>query len=1568
MCSVTHEALLSCQSVLDLVWTDQDDGTTLDGLLGRSPILDAMAALCSQECRLEDMVDASNGMYQVHSAYDNGLDRHEQQVARCSESRCTLELIKCGPKCKKQPVLARILAAQQDPSRIYDAFPDTEVIAFETCALQECFQAKCKDDSTRLQSFLKQHPSFVSPMTSEGLATCSDISVCQFGEIIPRFNMFCAKSCAACLDLGVTKQCADLDSELWVDEHHFKLRNVTDTYGIETCKEVLAIAGDQTCVPSTDGDGTFMSSASIYSHMCAESCATHSVPHLHLGSSNPCEDSLWKATQSQLSMVCNLDGPCSCHGRTVTCNGDINTVWGMDFPQTANSFSVKDANIPTLRVPVINEGSAPNPSAGLISITMTRCKLERIASLSFSQSQASLSILQLRHNNIRTIDQQAFVQIPQLVLLDLTDNALEELPSWSFHGLSNLRTLCLDQNRLTSVSGKLLEHLTSLHILTMNRNRLDQIPSNFFSTTSLLNVFGARSNALFSLAGTAFSALTALISLDLAANKFTMVLWTEFAPLRALKDLDLTANNIEGIERQTTRFNSTTTPLKLEHLLMNGNPSQCSLIWTTNGRQLRCQCSNSYYGDGQYCEETTHQRMQRMDGQCDSLLAGISCSTSCNVPLHEGEGKVFCSADGRWVQRDISLPDPDLTPLSTAVVGDEYLMPVPTPLNGTQTTVTVVRNPLASSLIQSMVSSSDYFSECITASFVEDGTLEQVAGGSPGVSYVRMLFTRKVECHHDNYGELAGSIQISGIPLRMEISVSSGRHIYMQPIRLYPGDTPAPRPMSYGTDCKSKVVVLAPGATIYCELSGSDIFVRNGGRTGSFTTVSKLPNGLKLNERNGALYGTIEKLEDNQDQLELYSVHVVAIDSRKQMHGRIQAVEITVVPVEKVVDTAVVGTVGEFFESGIPLFRLNYGYKTTQGSTEPSSKELSGTEGHVIAQIGLGVKNSFRVIEPLPDGLVLNPSTGLLYGIPATPTIDPAKITVLRSLTFDNMPVLDRPNLTSHTLFLTILPETVISWRFSADATLQWLNFVPGNALPTGTLLAQYQGIKPASRFLTIPAKGHPGRTFTPQFNSNTLPQGLRLHPLTGEILGTPTEAGVFNVVIGATLAAYNNSTVAAENVTMSRSFQLSIQGCNVDSCSSRGECVHAGTSKRAHCKCESGYLGELCNDEARTETARSGEKETRKLKVAVYVLSAVLILLFIGILASYTYRHRFAKTPTKNDRDTVVTNIRLTAPPTTDLPTTSRNDVATTLEDTASVSKRLHAREDNVEATEDDAREPFPTLQAGSIIIGPKLGEGSFGYLYKAFHSNGGSEPNRIVTAHVFKAAVSKGDSVIIAKLQAEALNARRHPNIVDFVAIYPHPGSTDLAPIIVLEYCNNGLLHQYLSCFTGARVLTLGCKLKMAHDVACGMAFLTGLNLGGTLAGQTVLVGSNFECKISTLGFKGNVRWTAVDVLEGGSPTIASDVWSFGVIMVEIFTNRKAQSGYRLERPSRCPEGFYGSVMSRCWAVDPAARPSFQNLAGFIGDLCGMLEKEVNGYDREVDVEVGWYGARFRTEICTR
>ena len=125
--------------------------------------------------------------------------------------------------------------------------------------------------------------------------------------------------------------------------------------------------------------------------------------------------------------------------------------------------------------------------------------------------------------------------------------------------------------------------------------------------------------------------------------------------------------------------------------------------------------------------------------------------------------------------------------------------------------------------------------------------------------------------------------------------------------------------------------------------------------------------------------------------------------------------------------------------------------------------------------------------------------------------------------------------------------------------------------------------------------------------------------------------------------------------------------------------------------------------------------------------------------------------------------------------------------------------------------------------------------------------------------------------------------------------------------------------------------------------------------LASRNVLLGSDLTAKIADFGMSREavdqkyyssgggpvaVRWAAPEALENRKFSEQSDVWSFGILLFEIWTNAelpylgmnndkvwtKVLAGYRLPCPPECPQEVY-SIMKACWA-DGGYRPLFSEL----------------------------------------
>ncbi|KAG7259879.1 hypothetical protein CRUP_021524 [Coryphaenoides rupestris] len=95
--------------------------------------------------------------------------------------------------------------------------------------------------------------------------------------------------------------------------------------------------------------------------------------------------------------------------------------------------------------------------------------------------------------------------------------------------------------------------------------------------------------------------------------------------------------------------------------------------------------------------------------------------------------------------------------------------------------------------------------------------------------------------------------------------------------------------------------------------------------------------------------------------------------------------------------------------------------------------------------------------------------------------------------------------------------------------------------------------------------------------------------------------------------------------------------------------------------------------------------------------------------------------------------------------------------------------------------------------------------------------------------------------------------------------------------------------------------------------------------------------------------VKWMAPESIFDNLYTTLSDVWSYGILLWEIFSlggtpypgmvvdssfYNKIKSGYRMAKPEHTPNDMY-EVMMRCWNSEPEKRPSFLGLTEAVASL---------------------------------
>lgn len=183
----------------------------------------------------------------------------------------------------------------------------------------------------------------------------------------------------------------------------------------------------------------------------------------------------------------------------------------------------------------------------LEKIKLSLAKLEKIDERSFKNC-VNLTNLDLEHNSISIIRENAFVNNAELKFLILNDNKivdklpenvfarqskleelhlrfnkLEEFPTGIFKNLHNLEVLKLTNNRMSKLNPELLENLTMLKTLSLGNNELDDLPPNVFTPLKNLEVLKVYGNKLTTINSDSFGEHLNLSELIFSSNKINAI-------------------------------------------------------------------------------------------------------------------------------------------------------------------------------------------------------------------------------------------------------------------------------------------------------------------------------------------------------------------------------------------------------------------------------------------------------------------------------------------------------------------------------------------------------------------------------------------------------------------------------------------------------------------------------------------------------------------------------------------------------------------------------------------------------------------------------------------------------------------------------------------------------------------------------------------------------------------------------------------------------------------------------------------------------------------------------------
>uniref|UniRef100_A0A8L0DRX7 Vascular endothelial growth factor receptor 3 n=1 Tax=Oncorhynchus mykiss TaxID=8022 RepID=A0A8L0DRX7_ONCMY len=317
--------------------------------------------------------------------------------------------------------------------------------------------------------------------------------------------------------------------------------------------------------------------------------------------------------------------------------------------------------------------------------------------------------------------------------------------------------------------------------------------------------------------------------------------------------------------------------------------------------------------------------------------------------------------------------------------------------------------------------------------------------------------------------------------------------------------------------------------------------------------------------------------------------------------------------------------------------------------------------------------------------------------------------------------------------------------------------------------------------------------------------------------------------------------------------------------------------------------------------------------------------------------------------------------------------------------------------------------ISMDKLQLGKVLGHGAFGKVIEAsiFGISQNNSLDTVAVKMLKEGACASDHKALMSELKI-LIHIGNHLNVVNLLGACTKPS----APLmVVVEYCKYGNLSNYLrakrefflpyrdrSPKTQSQVrrmieagqveprarlppspssssivedlwktpLTIEDLICYSFQVARGMEFLASRKcIHRDLAARNILLSENNVVKICDFGLardiykdpdyvrKGSARlplkWMAPESIFDKVYTSQSDVWSFGVLLWEIFSLgaspypgvqidedfcKRLKDGTRMRAPETASPEIYG-IMLACWQGEPRERPPFQALVDILGDL---------------------------------
>ncbi|XP_068114121.1 fibroblast growth factor receptor 2 isoform X4 [Hyperolius riggenbachi] len=413
-------------------------------------------------------------------------------------------------------------------------------------------------------------------------------------------------------------------------------------------------------------------------------------------------------------------------------------------------------------------------------------------------------------------------------------------------------------------------------------------------------------------------------------------------------------------------------------------------------------------------------------------------------------------------------------------------------------------------------------------------------------------------------------------------------------------------------------------------------------------------------------------------------------------------------------------------------------------------------------------------------------------------------------------------------------------------------------------------------------------------------------------------------------------------------------------------------------------------------------------VEIAIYIGGSILILFFIGICAAFQLRHGAKKKKTLIGPP-VVHKLSKRLPLHRQVSADSSSSMNSTTP-LVRITTRLLSSADtvllpNVSEYElpHDPKWEFPR---DKLTLGKPLGEGCFGQVVMAealgIDKDRPKESVTVAVKMLKDDATEKDLADLVSEMEMMKMIGK-HKNIINLLGACTQSGTL----FVIVEYAAKGNLREYLRArrpiemeysYDINRVpgeqMTFKDLVSCTYQLARGMEYLASQKcIHRDLAARNVLVTESNVMKIADFGLARDVnnidyykkttngrlpvKWMAPEALFDRVYTHQSDVWSFGVLMWEIFTLggspypgipveelfKLLKEGHRMDKPANCTNELY-MMMRDCWHAIPSHRPTFKQL---VEDLDRILTLTTNEEYLDLSVPLEQYSPSFPDSSCS-